>query len=393
MASGDRPRLLYASPVIPSLTGNGLAMRAGMVLEALASRFSISLLVLNLYAGDGLDVPDYFKHLCRDVTVMAPPKAGSADRPWSKWFGPLAAYRQTRFDVIHVFRLATLSMVRSLAESRSSGTVFQLDLDDIESATHRRLANLYRINGDDLRGRFEDFEAQRCGKIEDAAFQELDKVFVCSERDRAALVLRGASCVAILPNAIRLPASAAAAPDRPGLRLLFLGTLGYFPNEDAALWLCNEIVPPVRDALNSNGGELQIRIAGAGASERLKLAAQQARAELLGRVDDVAESYAWADASVVPLRAGGGTRIKILESFSYLRPVVSTPMGAEGLYVLDGRDILIANTPRAFAESCVRLAQDREVRKQLVVNARALVERTYSLAAVREALDVHSRPS
>ena len=105
MGSGEtaKPELLYISPVIPGLTGNGLAMRAGMVLEALAAKFSISLLVVELYAAFERDLPTELARLCRRVTVVQP---GSGTGWLSRWVGPWAAYYRTRFDVIHVFRLA-----------------------------------------------------------------------------------------------------------------------------------------------------------------------------------------------------------------------------------------------------------------------------------------------
>ena len=122
---------------------------------------------------------------------------------------------------------------------------------------------------------------------------------------------------------------------------------------------------------------------GDGASERLRRIAGEAGVRLAGRVPAVAACYASAAVVVVPLRAGGGTRIKILEAFAYRRPVVSTSIGAEGLAARDGQEILIADTPAEFAHACVRLIGDRELAEQLSRNAFDLAVRCYSLDALR----------
>ena len=88
--------------------------------------------------------------------------------------------------------------------------------------------------------------------------------------------------------------------------------------------------------------------------------------------------------AVVPIRAGGGTRIKILEAFASGVPVVSTALGAEGLNVEDGVHLLIADTPDAFAAACVRLARDEGLRARIIPAARQLQEDQYSLNMLKQ---------
>ena len=97
-----------------------------------------------------------------------------------------------------------------------------------------------------------------------------------------------------------------------------------------------------------------------------------------GQVDEVIPYYQRCPICVVPLRAGGGTRLKILEAMALGRPVVSTSIGCEGLNVIDGKHLLIADTPAQFAEKTIRLLQDRQLYHHLVLNGRELVESCYS---------------
>jgi glycosyltransferase involved in cell wall biosynthesis len=92
---------------------------------------------------------------------------------------------------------------------------------------------------------------------------------------------------------------------------------------------------------------------------------------VVGEVPDVLPELAAADVAVVPVRFGGGTRIKILEAFAYGVPVVSTTVGCEGLDVVDGEHLLVADTPDSFAAACARILADAELRARLTENARA----------------------
>jgi glycosyltransferase involved in cell wall biosynthesis len=96
-----------------------------------------------------------------------------------------------------------------------------------------------------------------------------------------------------------------------------------------------------------------------------------------GQVKDVLPYYKRTTVCIVPLRAGGGTRLKILEAMALGRPVISTTIGCEGLDVEDGQHLLIADTPKKFAEKTVRLLTDRTLHHKIRTNARQLVETRY----------------
>jgi glycosyltransferase involved in cell wall biosynthesis len=109
--------------------------------------------------------------------------------------------------------------------------------------------------------------------------------------------------------------------------------------------------------------------------------------EVIGTVADVRRWYEKATACIVPLRIGGGSRLKILESFAMGCPVVSTSVGAEGLNVVDGETLLLADTPEDFVQQCVRVMGDEELSRKLAENGRRLVEAAYRWDALAERLN------
>jgi glycosyltransferase involved in cell wall biosynthesis len=125
-----------------------------------------------------------------------------------------------------------------------------------------------------------------------------------------------------------------------------------------------------------------VNIAGFGDMRPLRPLIRIPEVRLIGAVPEVQPWMEEADAVVVPVRAGGGTRIKILEAFSFQRPVVSTSTGTEGIAARDGEHLLISDTPEKFAGQCLRLMSDPALGARLAANARRLVEDEYSMEAL-----------
>ena len=165
--------------------------------------------------------------------------------------------------------------------------------------------------------------------------------------------------------------------------MLFVGTLDYFPNADAAAFLCKEIVPRLRASLDR---PLRVRVVGAQPTRALRTLARGADVEIAGFVTDVTDAYRDADVVVVPLRVGGGTRIKVLEAFAHGRPVVTTTAGVDGIDARDGEHLVVADDPDAFAGACARLLRDRELAAALTGRARRFVGERHSIDAVHHAL-------
>jgi glycosyltransferase involved in cell wall biosynthesis len=145
-------------------------------------------------------------------------------------------------------------------------------------------------------------------------------------------------------------------------------------------YFCREILPKIRQA----EPEATLSIIGRAPTPAVRRLADMPGVEVTGRVDDVRPHIARGAVYVVPLRIGGGTRLKIFEAMSMAKAVVSTTVGAEGLPVTSGRDVEIADEPARFAHAVVHLIRDTEARRGIEAAARRLVVERYDWSAVAQ---------
>jgi glycosyltransferase involved in cell wall biosynthesis len=156
--------------------------------------------------------------------------------------------------------------------------------------------------------------------------------------------------------------------------LVFTGSMDWLPNEDAMQYFINEIMPLVRKAVP----DLRLTIVGRSPYPSLvELAQRDSSISVTGRVDDVRPHMEGATAFIVPIRIGGGTRLKIYEAMAMEKPVISTTVGAEGLPVRDGVELLLADDPKAFAEAVINVLSDSSLANRLGKNAAALVRENF----------------
>lgn len=156
--------------------------------------------------------------------------------------------------------------------------------------------------------------------------------------------------------------------------VVFTGSMDWLPNDDAVVYFAKEILPLIW----KKNDKVKFYIVGKSPSENIRnIADKDKRIIVTGRVDDVRDFMLRAKVFVVPIRIGGGTRLKILEAMSMEKPIVSTTVGAEGIAYLHGEDILIADQPENFADTVLSLMKDDARRKRMGVQARDLVCRAY----------------
>ena len=261
---------------------------------------------------------------------------------------------QGPIDLVFVTRVDTAELVRPLLSPLlTSTTVLAIDIDDIESSKiAHRLATMRSHTGvrAAVRRAVLGTDCRRWARLE-AATVARAVTFVCSSLDRDRLGGRPE----LLANGV--------APPPPGYEhqahpasptMIFVGSLDYDPNVDAIEFAINEVLPLIRREVP----EALLRIVGRGAGERVRMLAAQPGVELVGEVDDVAPELATATLTLVPLRFGGGTRVKILEAFAHQVPVVTTTVGAEGLEVTDDVHCLVADDAAALAASCIGILRD-----------------------------------
>ena len=160
--------------------------------------------------------------------------------------------------------------------------------------------------------------------------------------------------------------------------MVFTGSMDWLPNEDGMLYFVREILPLIR----RDEPSATLSVIGRAPTPAVKRLADEPGIEVTGRVDDIRPHVAAGSVYIVPLRIGGGTRLKIFEAMAMGKAVVSTTIGAEGLPVTPGRDIFIEDEPQRFARAVVTLMRDAAARRRLEEAARALVVARYDWSAV-----------
>jgi glycosyltransferase involved in cell wall biosynthesis len=164
--------------------------------------------------------------------------------------------------------------------------------------------------------------------------------------------------------------------------MLFSGAMDWLPNVDAVKFFVKEVLPLIRTRVP----ETQLWVVGRNPSGSLVQQLTQEGIRFTGTVDDIRPYLSRARLVVVPLRIGGGTRLKILEAWAMGKPVLSTSIGAEGLPAVDGANIAIADAPEAMAERAIALLHDAASMKQLGASGRRTVTERFAWKHVAEAL-------
>jgi sugar transferase (PEP-CTERM/EpsH1 system associated) len=223
---------------------------------------------------------------------------------------------------------------------------------------------------------------RRMLRFERAAIGRFDLVLAVSEAD-------GRTLERLYPGTLRAPvhvvqtgvdtAYFTPAGTPPGrAHLVFTGSMDWLPNEDGMTYFCRQILPLIR----RSEPDATLSIVGRSPTAAVKKLAEIPGVEVTGRVEDVRPHVARGAVYVVPLRIGGGTRLKIFEAMSMAKAVVSTAVGAEGLPVTSGRDVTIADEPVRFAQAVVHMIRDDSARRAIEAAARRLVVEKYDWSAV-----------
>ena len=232
-------------------------------------------------------------------------------------------------------------------------------------------------------------------RFESHALHRFDGVLAVSENDRATFAR-------LYPDAVRHPIhviptgvdtrffSPAVSDSRTAplqaaasRRLVFTGSMDWLPNEDAMIFFCREVLPLIR----VEEPDVTLSIVGRTPTAAVKALGELPGVHVTGSVDDVRPHVRDAAVSMRAAPDGGGTRLKIFEAMAMGKAVVSTTVGAEGLPVVSGEHVVLADEPRSFSRAVVRLLRDRERRRQLEEAARGLVVARYDWSVVAGELE------
>jgi glycosyltransferase involved in cell wall biosynthesis len=246
-----------------------------------------------------------------------------------------------------------------------------LDLHNIESVLHQRCAE---VESGATAVAHRVFSGA-CLELERTWLPRFSEVLTASENDaeRARAIAPGAR-VTVYPNALPLaPLPPRASEDA----IVFSGNMEYHPNISAVRFFRREVWPSLRERWPA----LVWRLAGKNPEAVRRFTAGDPRIQALGPVDDAIRELARAKVAVVPVLAGSGTRLKILEAWAAGTPVVSTTLGAEGLGARDGEDLLLADGGPAFAEAVSRLLACTDLRQRVGMAGRLLLEKEFTWEA------------
>ena len=253
-----------------------------------------------------------------------------------------------------------------------------LDLHNIESLLHARCA---AVEGRTNAFAHRLFSAASL-KFERTWLPRFSLVLTASPSDAgAALAIAPAAHIAVYPNAIPWVPQPAQADENV---VVFSGNMEYHPNLSAVRFFRTEVWPLLRERWPG----LVWRLVGKNPGAVSRFTSGDPRIEVNGQVDDAVRELARARLAVVPLLAGSGTRLKILEAWAAGLPVVSTTLGAEGLPVRDGEELLLADGGPAFAAAVTRVLESTNLRRQLGQTGRRLLEKEFTWDAVWKKLNL-----
>lgn len=337
-------------------------------------------------------VPALRNHCEKIITVFLP--------PWRSWLNCLAVlFSSTPFqvayfaseemretvrevlnrkahDVVHVH----LIRMAQYAPEKNRSVARVLDLTDAGSLYLKRfLATTTSM----VKKIFLRKELNRLSRYE-RVLERFDVSLVCSDIDRTALLSHAPSArIDLLYNGIDLEYFTAGGPaEGEPKRIICTGNMAYFPNEDGILYFVREILPLIRERIP----DISLDIVGQKPTGKVRRLAGE-KIAVTGFVPDIKEYYLKSAVAIAPIRFGAGTLNKILEPMALGIPVVTTSIGAEGLPVRSGCDLLIADSPKDFADAVVRLLNEEPFRKSVAQSGQVLVRERYDWAIIARRLE------
>jgi len=315
-------------------------------------------------------LPRIIYWLIHKLRYLHPTRSAHMQQHWSKEGNALVATLcSERFDLVWAERITSIQML-----PKSLGCRIIIDLDDLE---HRRLRWWLRLGKIHHMTFFSFLEFLKLRRLERGLGMLPYEFSVCSEIDRKALGVD--KKVWVVPNGTELPSETERlTPGALGRVLLFVGSMSYEPNEDAAVFFAKRVLPLVRRELP----DAKFFIVGRAPTQTVSDLHDGRSVFVSGEVQNLKDYFCGASAVVAPIRFGGGTRIKILEAMAYHKPVISTCVGAEGLEVESGKHLLLADSPREFARGCITLLKDASLCKRIGDQGFRLVRDQYQWSTI-----------
>jgi len=293
----------------------------------------------------------------------------------------LKVLKELKPDLVFYENLETVGFFSSIVSRQLPSAIQVYDAHNIDSDLWAQLAAAQNNSV------FESYAANAL-QAETNLYKMVDAFCGCSVADREKLFAlnQGRLQGFTIPNGVDTEAKGF---DENPMKysqkeILFCGSLDYFPNEEGLLWFYDNVFPLIKKAIP----EVVLTLVGESAKkERHQKLLDDPSVHVEGKVDDLQPFYFRAGVCIAPLLSGSGTRLKILEAMSFGNPVVSTSIGSEGLNMIAGKHLLVADEPLAFAGRIIALLQDKELFEKVRINARKLVCSDYEWCKIGKDLN------
>jgi len=399
LPQADRPSLLFLAQSLPYPPHSGVASRTFNVLKQLQKEFDVSLVAFSRrdHQGSERDRASAQQSLQQYLTMVAhpcviPSEHNLTRRVWDHVRSITSRRPYTDFEYdSEEFRKALLGVL-----GRTDPALIHLDSLDLHSwrsvlpdrptgCTHHSIeSELLRLQAGQVRlpilAPYVRYQANLVERVERSVCPEVAINVMMSNLDARRLEsLAPGSRTVVIPNGVDVDffTPHENAEQLPG-RLVFVGPTYSFPNRDAVDHLLDDIWL----AILARQPEASLHLVGRNAPLDRARFERAPAVTCLGYVPDVRPHLAAATCCVVPIRAGGGTRLKILDAWAMGKAIVSTTIGCEGLDARHGENILIADDPSAFGEAVVEVLRNQRLRDSLQVNARSTAVETYAWNSV-----------
>ena len=387
-------RILAITPRVLHPANTGGRIRSLRLFEQLASRHRLTLICLRVPGDTDADV-EAMRVCCTTLETIDWDEV----KPFTtRFYGELAS------GLCHplpytVLKYRSEAMARRIRERLGSGEhdllvcdFVQLSINCLDIPFRPKVLFQHNVEveirqglsahaGNPLARAYLAQDAAKLRRYEARAAAAFDHCVMVSEDDcRRMTRLYGVTHVSAIPPAVDSDAFRPIPIERVEPTCMFLGSMDMLANQDAVLFFARQVLPLIRRDVR-----VTFSVVGRNPPPRIaRIAIEVPDAIVTGTVHDVRPYLGRARMLVVPLRIGGGTRLKIFEAMAMGVPVVATRLGAAGLPVTDGRDIVLADTPEDFAAAVVRLVRDDAFRRRLGEAGRHLVESDYTWAKAGE---------
>ena len=380
-------KILFIAPWLPWPPHDGARIRIWETLRFLAPHHQVTFLTHRPETESPWDDKPV-RDLCERIeTAVLPVRSGAVIGRLAQGLGrglpliqafhwqPQLAHRirhltaEADYDIVHIEFSYAAHYVKAISQTSRAKTV--LSMHNVESIRFARELQVAPWSGRRLGLMWDHYLRPQW---EPNSLRRFDGILAISEQEREWIEAHAPEAVvALAPNGVDVQRLHALGPPKESCSIVFTGLMNYPPNVDAVVWFCEDIWPLLRHHLP----QLELNIVGRLPHPRVVELGRQPGVCVTGEVPDVRPYIDGALAMVVPLRSGGGTRLKILEAMAMGRPVVSTALGAEGLEIAPGENILLAETAEQFLQQLQLLIGDPARARQLGKAGRQLVMAKY----------------